>query len=671
MPWKGVWSIVSVLATAAATGLTLLAGWPTLAGLGFEVALAVAWLALARVGVHRAAMFEHVPADAREQMVRFMGVGAAAHLGWTAGALTRPEAWPVWAVTLPTIGAVSYWTAAGHQYLLERAPEPDLAPAVAGQQVEPVEDQVTAAVARALRRAEFGWLTVLDWEPFGDDDGVSVILRRPSAAALKAAGHKTANTGANLTLALPEPFALGLSEVLPDHEIMSDYITCTKLRAAGRYKLTIAMHDVMAAVRPYTETPTWQVSTEPKRVGWQPDKTPIHLDICQHGRIIGKARSGKSSLVHVLLAHATLCEDAVVWVAGRWKLYDAMAGWVEPYEGRDDPLPFDVIASGQDDVLQALVAAMRIGDWRQRQPMSARARFMRIFLVLDEASFALRDRTTQIMYDGQRVTASRLAAMIMQGAGSAGVHLWVASQRGTLDHWGDYGGDISANAGFSAAFRTSDQQDPGRVLGDYTLPMPRHDGEFWLVDGDDPVRAKGEYIQEIDPRRDPLHDGLTLTDVALSRRAFHTELDEGSAAVAGDWYTRRHRHMTPQMLEYLTGTPPLDDDEEPPTPEQIVEAELRRKGLDRVAGTPTPGARMASVATLDGRRPRADRIRDLVVDAGQPMTFAQIVAGLADQGDHANPNVITNALTRLVNTRALHRPERGIYTGPVRGSDHG
>ena len=73
-------------------------------------------------------------------------------------------------------------------------------------------------------------------------------------------------------------------------------------------------------------------------------------------------------------------------MCGVAKLYDTLAGWLEPYRDTGRPIPIDWVASGRMDSMAMLVRAMDVARWRQNQPMSARAAFKTIIVQLDEAS---------------------------------------------------------------------------------------------------------------------------------------------------------------------------------------------------------------------------------------------------------------------------------------------
>lgn len=416
-------------------------------------------------------------------------------------------------------------------------------------------------MSAALASAGLGWLVMVSSEPIRDAErlfGVSFLVRVPAS--------RLASEGASKAVIPPdaaEPIAIALSEQL-GVALESRFVGVRKQPAAGLYSITTVIEDVMGRLYPYHDPRIQRQISRPAVCGYGIDTKPVLLLLAQHGQHIGKTRSGKTSLIHTLLAFMTACagneidlDNCVIWICGTEKLYDLVAAWLEIYLGTDFDPPFDWVARGPEDTLAMLIALMNVARYRQAVPMSQR-RWPTIICILDEASFALKNKTVQDIYDGQPVTMSDMGGNIGQGAGSANCFLHYATQRDTNDQLGDRGGDIAAQTGFTTAFKISDQATIGRLMGDYRLAMPRQKGEFWLNGGGEegeegPQLVKAPYIQEVDPTKRRLHDGVTIADVSWSRRHFRRPLDEGSARAAGPHYARRYRRVTPEFLAYTGG----------------------------------------------------------------------------------------------------------------------
>lgn len=467
-----------------------------------------------------------------------------------------------------------------------------------------------------------------------------------------------------------EQIAIAMSRVLGTR-LHSSWVQASKQPAAGAWKIRIATENVWDRLYPFEDSPEWASIREPALKGYGLDARPYRLRFDQHSLSVGKTRSGKSSDFNGELAYVTRCGDAVAWVGGVHKLYDSLAGWIEPYAGTDEPLPIDWIAHGQCDVLEMLAAAMRIGRWRQSVPMARRGGWPTLLVYVDEASYPFQNEKAKIAFDGQMLSASQLAAMIVKGVGSAGVVLKGANQRGTPADWGPAGNDLMANSGYRTVFRTCDEAEVGRALGwtNYKVEQPTYQGQFWLRhDEGQPVMLKAPYLQEIDPTKPKLHGGLTVSDVAWARRNFHVVLDPGSTQAAGEAYARRHVRMDDALLRYLTGAvaPPSETElrgsgasSADPAQAGYEAAVAEIRAIESVAG-------QNAVTPLVGRVPRAQRIVQIVRAASGSMTFRSIVDALHAGGDEAADQVVTNALTKLVSDGALVRPELNQYDIPGR-----
>lgn len=675
--WKGFWATVTATVTGALACLAQLLGVSPWVAVGAQLVAGALFALVGSVVVHESPMFAAVPAHGRAQIMRLLRVGVAAHLVWAVAFVIRPDMWAVWLVTLATMAVVGYWTARGHEYLLTQIglrPIPTTTGTTetgAGTTDGPdgSEDQYTRVVKAALALAGHGHLEVLRWEPVGSPAyGLRVWVRLPPRMVLAAAGARGGD--GVLTQAAAEPIAIALGSVLR-RDVLSDWVLINKEPAAGTYTILIVTEDVMARIYPYHDTNLITSIEDPQLVGYGMDGSPVHLKLAQHGQLSGKSTSGKSGLLNVEWAHVTRTSDALIWAAGVEKLYDLVGGWLEPYTDTDLPLPIDWVASGQTDLLTMLVAAMSVARWRQRQPMHTRRGFITIIVYLDEASFALRNNKAKALYQGVAYTASQLVGMLTQGAASGKVYIRFVSQRSTNDHFGDKGGDTTANAGFAAAFASRDQADAGRLTGSWKLPTPRHPGVYWLDAGDGPRLVKAPYLQSVDPSKPVLHDGVNVSTVAWSRRDNPRALDPGSATAAGDTYRGRHTRMGPDMLAYLTG-----DDAEADTAAGLEWTEGYQRAMDglEAAGlgtprtpdsTPSPAAvdgDVGQVSTMVGRSSRAARIVTIVEQAGTPLSPSAIRAALAATGDHAPDNVLNNTLARLVNEGRISRPERGLYS---------
>ena len=653
--WAAFWTGLGSLVTFVVAALLSLFGVPRPVLVGGVVVLGLTVASVGARVVHTSMLLGEMELTAKFRALWWFRAAVGMHCGWVLLFAARPGDWFGLLLLLAGLGMGEYGFCRAHRYLLVPSQ-------FGGRQAEipsRADDHTSRVFGGALQRARLDHVKVTGWEPIPSGKRFTVRLRL----------DETRKHAARLSTDDTEQIAIALSDII-GHDLHSDWVQVRKEPAAGTYSVTVVTEDVMAKVRPYVDDPTPTSVRTPAMVGWQLDGKPQYLLLGQHGREVGQARSGKSSLIHVKFAHITRCTDALSWVGGVEKLYDLVGPWIEPYQGTDHPLPFDWIAAGAQDVLDMLIAAMEEARWRQRQPISQRGNWPTIVIELDEASFAARNRSVTGVYQGQRVTIAQMLAMISQGAGSADVWLQRASQRSTNDHAGDQGADTDANVGYTASFRSADWAEVGRTMGNehYKLPPPRHPGVYWLTTEDGPRLVNAPYSQETDPARPRLHDGATISDVAWARRDIRrAALDPQSPVVASEVYRRRHVRMDDALLRYLT-EPTVEP--EPMDPGRSGYDEAMAATAHLIAGPVEQGGGPPAVVALAERRSRADRIMDILRDSDEPLTTDQLVTVLRVCGDEtAQEQVVRNALNRLVTDGVVQRPSRGLHELTVTGRD--
>lgn len=543
----------------------------------------------------------------------------------------------------------------------------------------PLENHDVRVMRLALKKVKLGWVVIKGRTALSDARGLFGIQFdvQITAEAMSHKGRRTLPTEA------AEPIAVALSELL-NQVIETRWVGIQRLPRAGGYTVTVTTQDVMARIYPFEDELEWASIRDPALIGYGLDANPVYLALQQHGQFLGKTRSGKSSLINCALAYLTRCRDAVVWICGTEKLYDMLAGWLEVYLDENEEMPFDWVMAGPQDTAECLAALMRVARYRQSLRLKDRVNLPDIVCVLDEASFALRNTTVTAEFDGQDKTMSALCGMLTQGAGSGGGRLIYSTQRDTNDQLGPAGGDIQAQTGFTAAFGTQDNLSLGRQLGDFKLPPPAHKGEFYLKDDASehpyPVLTKGRYLQEDDPSKPRLHDGLTVSAVSWARRAFKVHLDAGSQRAAGELYLARPTRVTERFLDYLasptTVTAPLDivgaRRAAAPPALNAVDADAadlaRRMGFDfgtlpgaqkdayrevvrELQAAPEPRADPAQAPpTGPPRTGRAEQIIWVLREAGTPLTSGEILDAMRTvEIEIKHEGSVFNALGKLVN----------------------
>lgn len=710
--WKLAWTAFASMTAGALALLSHLTGLPVwMVALG-TAGLAAGYTWAAKVVVDVSPMFARLTDRSRRQILTRIGAAAAVYAGWVDATAALPQWWPLWGLSLPVLGAGTYGMARMYEYLLKhRKPQPvrqPVAALAAAAHVQAMTAQAADLAAprdgepelvwhlrRALVTAGLPWLRVTSWEHLGvegDRFGVAVNVWSPMVLQRSTGARVVREAAPTLGRAHARQIALALRDITR-RPVAPNWVTITELDGrVGEYTVRVHTEDVMRRIRPYYETPedlgwdpvrgqvdpeagwdparlAWLRFEDPKLFGYGEDGRPRYIKPKAHGRFLGGTQNGKSSAIHRMAADITRCHDAVWWVCGTEKLYDLVGPWLEPYLGTDFEPPIQWVRANQLGVVQTLIGALAAARYRQSLPFAARRGLPYVWVVLDEASFALENTSVRLTWQGQSVTAADMAAYATQACASGGVYVLFATQRGVNRQLGGArGGDVVTNLGYQAVFQSKDWAEVGRSLGDFKLPKLKIPGESWLDwAGPAPDRTKGEYIQTDDPSKPVLHDGPRLSEVAWNRRHFRRELDAGTdeavVRAVGEAYSQRPRLVTEEYLHYIrTGGADI------PAPPGATSAPVApaaagdggrlaamRAAFAHVLDKLDPGADAAgeSVTPMSAYRTRADRVAAIVdrlhADTGQPVTNAQILDELRDQGDaKASPQLVMNALRALL-----------------------
>lgn len=654
--WAGTATVLAiVLAAVAATGLLPA---PLVGAIALALTVAVGAISYAVVEV-----CEMWRGAADEQLRRiWFGISGAAvsYLVWTLFAIVAPMTWQYGSTLAVALGLLStgvYWAARYMEWHLARVPAP---------RARTIEDDIDELLgprekrlAAALRLAKIKGVQVLP----GTKELRASAGRQFRVRRLPGAQN-------DLTLASMELLAIALAQILGE-DIHSDWVRYRKESAAGVYSITVLYRDLMAEVIPYIDDPAPTSITEPAVVGIEVDGREHREQLAQHGRTIGSSTSGKSSLINLELAYTTRCPDALTWVGGVQKLYDLVGPWLEPYYNKGLRPPLNRIANGQTDTLTMMADAMSLARWRQRQPMHLR-NWRTIMMYLDECSFVAQSRQ-KTWFEGEWVDASWLFSALLRGAASANIHVRMASQRSTLDHFGDKGGDVVSNIAVNNAFRSKDWAEVGRLTNDYKLPAPNWPGEYYLLSGGAPLNLKAPYIQTTDPSKPRLHDGPTISEISWSRRHLVgpdiTEA-EGLASLSAA-YTTRHQIVDDRMMAYLTDSESIEPEGEVAEENREAYDSVRSQLADlaKQAGLDLPGA--GSNGGAEPRRPDAiitvlDGARTVHPDG---MTAAQVADALNTRGDTATAEAVAATLSRMCGRGQINRVGHGRYTALDRTND--
>lgn len=489
-------------------------------------------------------------------------------------------------------------------------------------------------------------------------------------------------------------------------------------KAASRYKITLIDQDVMGRVFPYWNRDTSPKSiTTPAPIGYTAEGQLYSRALRKHSSDVGESTSGKTSLIQVEWAWTTLCEDEVDWIVGTEKVYDGVGAWLEPYRGRDEPVPFDLIAVGPEDATLTIAMGIALARWRQAQDFAVRETFKTVIIRLDEATGLLTHPHAFAVYDGALMDASALAAHGTNGTAGGGgkVYFKLAAQRGTQDRWGKSGGSINANISDQTVFRSGEQSELGRAFNDWKLPMPDRPGMCWINSGDNDLQLiKSMYIQSVDADQPVLHDGPNLSQVAAGRSHIAKGLDKASAEFLGEWYANR-RTRADDLIPYVKAitsdlqgvdpyqtakgigapaaggksgqataasntaheqsttaapikAPPGVDMNNPLIAQAAREVAAEMEQVDREFGltgeqqpeleqAPPPTMTPTFVTPGPPPKTREQKVLAIVRDAEEPPGRAAILQRLRDDygDDKASPQLVTNALNALVSKQIIAR----------------
>jgi hypothetical protein len=699
--WKTFWAVVAPFISAVWVAVWLVTGSPVwIAGLATALLAAAAAFG-ARLLVRISPMFARLSSASKARVVGWLVAAVAVYAGWSTLAVTVPDLWPVWALLLPALGGGTWVLARTHEYLLRYAPPPSRPAAAAALTAgahEPLaltasdltgpregEPHLAWLLRLAVHKAGLEWLRISNPQMVGPADrpfGARVEAWAPIELRRIVNGKPRVEQAPRLDDHDARRIALALRDITR-RDIAPDWVSVSEDPGrVGVYTIQANTEDVMKRIRPYTERvdelldatgrPIWRRLSDPSYALWGMDGMPIGVDVARHAWILGASTGGKSAFLHREWADVTRCEDTLIWVAGTQKLYDLVGQWLEPYLDTGVRPPLDWVRADAEGVLQMLIAVMDVARWRQDQPFSVRHNFQKIMVYIDEGSFALTTKN-KLTYDGAEVTAGDMYAKCTQAVASAGIYLVVATQRGVHHAFGDAGGDASANIGREIVLMSGDEQEAGRVTGNYKLPPLRHRGECYARLGDgEPVRAKIEYVQTCDPSKPVLHDGPKVDEVSWNRRHHQRELDAGSAQAAGPVYAARHQLVTDDYLADLRSARARGEKPRTAAPQRDGEqamASAVASIFSRLGGKPAVGpAALASAAApvpptpIAGYRTRADRVeaavRHLWRTTSAPAGPRDILAALQDAGDTtATSQLVANALTQLGQQGRVVRPQ--------------
>lgn len=705
LPLKIFWSSLGVICAGGLGAimqsfghaiLVLVADGAALAGIaGAAMAVAGRVVGQRRQG---APMFDGLAPHTRAHVLGWIRAAVAANAVFAMAIVISPALWPVWTMLAIVIFALEIAIASYLEYDINHirpaAPTPEEREAERAEADAEIAQLQRPAEIRAFQQilalCDLDWLQVDDHVSLLDKDGtrfgVKFRTRVPAAQLLSAKGNSKKKGDTEIGSAHSAVIAIAAREVL-GMQIKRSWVSVNDGEYAGDYEVVINTEDIMARLYAYEEPDLPEVASiwDPAPLGWTREAERFYLALCQHGSLIGGTSGGKTSFINLILAYITRCAThdqhgnprkggALAWVGGTHKVYETLGPWIEPYLGTGIAPPIDWVAGGAQETANMLASAMAVTDARHNRDHDERTGVEpAIFCVVDEFWFFVEVKNLFARYRGVLKTPSDLAAMIIRAGFSVGVFIILASQRGTNDNWGDNGGDVNANMGYSICLRTRDPQEIGRQLGDFDLHTPQHRGEAWIDPGGEGgmnTNVKGEYIQESSKQKKKLHSGPTDRDVAWARRHITQILDDYAADAAGEHYANRAR--TAEDMKARLRTPQSANagggGSEGDAPDLSTDAEAEAlailngdTGSDQTPELPAEhtvqhGSAAEAGGTLE------DKIVQVLDNApdGEPMDTATIYNALPAGWATSLPS-LRNALSNAATAGRIAKAGRGQY----------
>lgn len=431
----------------------------------------------------------------------------------------------------------------------------------------------------------------------------------------------------------------------------TSWVQIDQAKGAGRVRVTVTTQDVLALPHPYVLVNEPLPPGSRIDIGPQVHGEPITINPRGHGAIIGNTGSGKTMFSAAFMAELTRLPGRKS-IIGTEKVYDWAGQLLDPLMDTDLPLPVEAF-EGIDDSLMLFTEAMNEARWRQNLRHNDRHGLQPWWVFIEEAPAFLPRRDKLVKYDDKEWVPSDLLANNMRLCRSAWVFFVLMAQEWDNAMFGDHAASIKANMNYVVIMRSMDGGERSRAFGQGAAALPDlyNAGEFYVRADFAPTRGKGRYIQEEDVRLERLHDGATMTDVAIARAQLVSQLPEGRWAPPSAWYTeRRPTHMTLEYHNYLRGldrTASNNAISAAPTADDEFDAALRRRGLQALA-EPAAQPQLHVVDSAPSKPPMLEFIVDALKGSGDGLTTDELVAAATAAGyEKTSKSSIENALSRL------------------------
>jgi hypothetical protein len=292
-------------------------------------------------------------------------------------------------------------------------------------------------------------------------------------------------------------------------QLSRDKVAFTEGPHAGLVIMHLNETDVLKDTILFTEPDEWLTVTRPLTLGIRQDGEPLLVLLREiMVMLIGVTRSGKSNVLHVLIALLVHCTDATVW------LIDFKGGrtanpWIRPWAANPGQVrhpAIDWVATTRPEAAKMLRCAVTWAQTRMDSGAGGSKHLPtpaapQLWIFIDEASRVT--GTGVRAEDPEGVTNAKLAALVDDlgtvGAGEA-IGILSASQRGT----GDFSGAMmfKTNAMLRIVLRAATANDAGYTTDDGAvnrlLASLKHPGTGVLWRPKDTPPLAGKFLR-LDP----------------------------------------------------------------------------------------------------------------------------------------------------------------------------
>ncbi|WP_055500295.1 hypothetical protein [Streptomyces albus] len=570
IPWRH-----GVVSTPLFTAATVYAGSLTL-GLAQDAgaSLPLGWIGIGSLtGIAAAAVSRWVRTSGQGRRRRWF------HTGFTTAWTTATAAWLNWTAhgtpwTLASAAALTATTAA-------------LTPFYA------IDRGLRADEIAAQWAAESGAKTadLAAWEQHLADAG---------ARGVQVSKQQPTRGGYKLLLTLTSSTAAHLRTLLPTLEVRAGLRTgALRLEAtpqANEAWLHVTTRDVLAETIPLPADDHPLTIRKPLTLGDLESGEPLEILFRQNSVMVAGAKgSGKSVLLHVIIAALTRCVDAVIWMvdmaqgntAKRW-----LRPWAQQWkdrEGRliDRPI-LDWVATTPDEAVRLYQAAHAVGDGRALRMKGGKIQPKES----EPAIIVISDENSDLM--AWTPEANKAKVRGVKKGRKAAIDYIDAVQRGTGPNTG--GGEIASQYDTVIGMKFREKAEGQFVFPDHyqqvnvaTLPgngsLYILDGARAAVGGTGPERAKAYFANDEDETEDgaPCHD---IEQLAVARWDIRPDLDKAAQADAAP-FGYADRWTDPNRVAWLCESLDMPRPAGATTPTQQAAAHDRPPSRDTGAGLGT------------------------------------------------------------------------------------